>query len=150
MGRGKLIAALIVLASPFILANVGLADQDPNDPYGPDSVLFRSRELLVPCPPEAGQAVIPLYFRNDTQIIGLQVPLSWSGPVNLDSASFFGSRINYVANKNVVIDNPNHKVLVTASVGMQQPVPRLRGHAAARAGRPGHAGQVLLLHQRYR
>lgn len=127
MGRGKLIAALIVLASPFILANAGLADQDPNDPYGPDSVLFRSRELLVPCPPEAGQAVIPLYFRNDTQIIGLQVPLTWTGPVNLDSASFFGSRINYVANKNVVIDNPNRKVLVTASVGMQQPVPEGRG-----------------------
>ncbi len=127
MGRGRLIAALVVLAFPFILSNLSFADQDPNDPYGPDSVLFRSRELLVPCPPEMGQAVIPLYFRNDTQILALQVPLTWTGPVNLDSASFFGSRISYVANKNVTIDNPNQKVLVTASVGVQQPIAEGRG-----------------------
>ncbi|NIN01608.1 MAG: hypothetical protein GTO24_26980 [candidate division Zixibacteria bacterium] len=127
MGRGRLIAAFIVLTFPFTLSNLSFADQDPNDPYGPDSVLFRSRELLVPCPPEIGQAVIPLYFRNDNQIIALQVPLTWTGPVNLDSASFFGSRISYVANKNVTIDNPNQKVLVTASVGAQQPIAEGRG-----------------------
>jgi hypothetical protein len=74
-----------------------------------------------------GQAVIPVYFKNDTPVIGLQVPLTWIGPVSLDSVSFFGSRINYVVNKNVTIDNPNNKVLVTASVGMQQPIPEGRG-----------------------
>ncbi len=127
MKQGILILVLAVLVSPILLTGLSFADQDPNDPYGPDSVLFRSRELLVPCPPEAGQAVIPLYFRNDTYIIGLQVPLTWTGPVDLDSASFFGSRLNYVWDKDVTIDNMNKKVLVTAQVGIQQPIPDGRG-----------------------
>lgn len=127
MKKGILILVLTVLVSPVILSGLSFADQDPNDPYGPDSVLFRSRELLVPCPPEVGQAVIPLYFRNDTYIIGLQVPLTWIGPADLDSVSFFGSRINYLVDKQVTIDNPNKKVLVTAQVGIQQPIPDGRG-----------------------
>ena len=127
MKKGILVLVLPVLISPVFLTGLSFADQDPNDPYGPDSVLFRSRELLVPCPPEAGRAVIPLYFRNDTYVIGLQVPLTWTGPADLDSASFFGSRINYVVDKQVTIDNPNKKVLVTASVGLQQPIPDGRG-----------------------
>jgi hypothetical protein len=127
MRKAILVLALAVFISPIMLSSLSYADQDPNDPYGPDSVLFRSKDLLVPCPPEMGQAVIPVYFRNDTPVIGLQVPLTWMGPAYLDSVSFFGSRINYVANKNVIIDNPNNKVLVTASVGMQQPVPEGRG-----------------------
>ena len=127
MKRGILILVLAILVSLILLAGQSFADQDPNDPYGPDSVFFRSRALLVPCPPEAGQAVIPLYFRNDTYIIGVQVPLTWTGPADLDSASFFGSRISYLYNKHVTIDNPNKKVLVTAQVGQQQPIPDGRG-----------------------
>jgi hypothetical protein len=127
MKKAGLILVVTVLIFTSFLIDLSFADQDPNDPYGPDSVLFRSRELLVPCPPEMGQAVIPLYFRNDASIISLQVPLSWTGPASLDSTSFFGSRINYVVNKNVIIDNPNKKVLVTASVGVQQPIPEGRG-----------------------
>ncbi|MCK4224813.1 MAG: hypothetical protein KAX39_06510, partial [candidate division Zixibacteria bacterium] len=99
MKKVILILVLSVLVCPIFLTGLSFADQDPNDPYGPDSVLFRSRELLVPCPPEVGLVVIPLYFRNDTYIIGLQVPLTWSGPAELDSVSFFGSRINYVFDK---------------------------------------------------
>ena len=127
MKKVILILVLSVLVCPIFLTGLSFADQDPNDPYGPDSVLFRSRELLVPCPPEVGLVVIPLYFRNDTYIIGLQVPLTWSGPAELDSVSFFGSRINYVFDKQITIDNPNKKVLVTASVGEQQPIPDGRG-----------------------
>ncbi|KPL00905.1 MAG: hypothetical protein AMJ91_02530, partial [candidate division Zixibacteria bacterium SM23_73_3] len=123
MKRAVFILALVVSISPFLLTGLSFADQDPNDPYGPDSVFFRSRELLVPCPPEIGQAVIPLYFRNDTYVIGLQVPLTWTGPAELDSASFFGSRISYLWDKDVIIDNMNKKVLVTAQVGIQQPIP---------------------------
>jgi hypothetical protein len=118
---------IMLLACPVFLTSLGFAGQDPNDPVGPDSVLFRSRQLLVPCPPEGGQVILPVYFRNDTYIIGLQVPLSWAGPAVLDSASFFGSRISYVVNKQVSIDNLNQKVLVTAQVGVQQPIPDGRG-----------------------
>lgn len=117
----------MILAGSIFFSNVGLSAQDPNDPYGPDSVLFISRQLLVPCPPQAGQAVLPLYFRNDTPIIGLQIPLSWTGPAVLDSASFYGSRMNYVVNKQVSIDNLNKKVLVTSQVGVQQSIPDGRG-----------------------
>lgn len=127
MKRGILILMMAVCIASGFLVNSCLADQDPNDPYGPDSVLFRSRDLLVPCPPEGGQAVVPLYFRNDTPFIGLQAPLTWTGPAQLDSASFFGSRINYLYDKQVTIDNPNRKVLVTASVGSQQPIAEGRG-----------------------
>ncbi|MGB8657664.1 MAG: dockerin type I repeat-containing protein, partial [Candidatus Zixiibacteriota bacterium] len=103
------------------------ATQDPNDLYGPDSVLFKSKQLLVPCPPQTGQAVVPVYFRNDTYIIGVQVPLTWTGPAVLDSVSFLGSRISYLFNKQVTIDNPNRKVLVTAHVNQEQPVSDGRG-----------------------
>jgi hypothetical protein len=127
MRKGILIMILVVLVGPIFLTGLGFAGQDPNDPVGPDSVLFKSRQLLVPCPPEVGQVVLPVYFRNDTYVIGLQVPLSWTGPAVLDSASFFGSRINYVADKQVNIDNLNKKVLVTAQVGFQQPIPDGRG-----------------------
>jgi hypothetical protein len=122
-----LILTAMILMSVFLFSDLSMASQDPNDPYSPDSVLFRSKQLLVPCPPEGGEAVLPLYFRNDTPIIGLQVPLSWTGSAVLDSASFFGSRISYLVNKQVTIDNPNKKVLVTAQVGSQQSVPDGRG-----------------------
>ena len=91
MKRGILILVVAICMSSVFLTSASFADQDPNDPYGPDSVLFRSRDLLVPCPPEGGEAVIPLYFRNDTPFIGLQVPLTWTGPAELDSASFSGA-----------------------------------------------------------
>jgi hypothetical protein len=127
MKRGILVLVAAICMSSVFLTSPSFADQDPNDPYGPDSVLFRSRDLLVPCPPEGGEAVIPLYFRNDTPFIGLQVPLTWTGPAELDSASFFGSRINYLYDKQVTIDNPSRKVLVTASIGAQQPIAEGRG-----------------------
>lgn len=130
MNKIVLISILMMLTCPFLLSGFCYADQDPNDPYGPDSVFFRPQQLLVPCPPQAGQAVIPVYFRNDTYIIGVQVPLTWTGPAVLDSVSFFGSRINYVFNKQVTIDNPNQKVLVKAQVGIQQPIPDGRGMLA--------------------
>ena len=127
MRKGVFVLVLTILISPAVLPGLCFADQDPNDPYGPDSVLFRSRDFLVPCPPEPGQVVIPLYFRNDTPVIGLQVPLAWTGPADMDSVNFFGSRIAYVVDKQVTIDNMNQKVLVTASVGVQQPIPDGRG-----------------------
>jgi hypothetical protein len=127
MKKYILVLMLTILTFFIVLSSLSYATQDPNDPYGPDSVLFRSKDLLVPCPPEAGQLVIPLYFRNDTPFIGLQVPLSWTGPVVMDSASFFGSRIAYLVNKNITIDNPNHKVLITAASGLQQSIPEGRG-----------------------
>ena len=117
----------VILFGAIFFCDIGLAAQDPNDPYGPDSVLFRSKQLLVPCPPQGGQAILPIYFRNDAPIIGLQVPLTWTGPAVLDSFAFFGSRINYVVNKQVNIDNLNKKVLVTAQVGLQQSIPDGRG-----------------------
>ena len=128
--RKGVFALGLALFVALVLSNPCLADQDPNDPYGPDSVLFRSRDLLVPCPPEAGQTVVPLYFRNDTPFIGLRVPLTWSGPVELDSVSFLGSRISYLYNKQANIDQANHRVLVSASCGNQQPIPEGRGMLA--------------------
>ncbi len=116
-----------ILIGAIFFSDIGLAAQDPNDPYGPDSVLFRSKQILVPCPPEGGQAILPLYFRNDAPVIGMQIPLSWTGPAVMDSFTFYGSRITYVVNKHVSIDNMNKKVLVTAQVGFQQSIPDGRG-----------------------
>jgi hypothetical protein len=130
MRKGVFALVLTILISPVVLSGLCFADQDPNDPYGPDSVLFRSRDFLVPCPAEPGQVVIPLYFRNDTTFIGLQVPLAWTGPADMDSVSFFGSRIAYLFDRTVTIDNGNKKVLLTASVGSQQPIADGRGMLA--------------------
>lgn len=117
----------VVMILVVSLFGSSFAQQDPNDPMGPDSVFFRSRGFLVPEPPGIGKVTIPVYFRNDNYIIALQVPLTWTGPATIDSASFFGSRIKYVVNKNVTIDNNNKKVLVTADVGAQQSIPDGRG-----------------------
>ena len=119
-----LLGIMILLVSLF---NSTFADQDPNDPAGPDSVFFNSRGFLVPEPPGVGKVAIPVYFRNDAYVIALQVPLTWTGPATIDSTSFFGSRISYVGDKNVSIDNPNKKFLVTADVGLQPPIPEGRG-----------------------
>jgi hypothetical protein len=116
-----------VIISLISLFGSSFAGQDPNDPYGPDSVFLRSAGFLVPDPPGVGKVAIPVYFRNDAYIIALQVPLTWTGPATIDSASFFGSRINYLFNKNVTIDNSNKKVLVTAEVGLQQSISDGRG-----------------------
>jgi hypothetical protein len=113
---------VIIMISVVSSFGSSFAQQDPNDPYGPDSVFFRSGGFLVPEPPGVGKIAIPLYFRNDNYIIALQVPLTWTGPATIDSASFFGSRINYVIDKDVIIDNPNKKVLITADVGAQPPI----------------------------
>jgi len=117
---GMVISLVFLFGSSF-------AGQDPNDPIGPDSVFLRSTGFLVPEPPGVGKVAIPVYFRNDNFIIALQVPLAWTGPATIDSFSFFGSRISYVYNKNVTIDNSNKKVLVTADVGMQQSIPDGKG-----------------------
>jgi hypothetical protein len=127
MKRSFLVLLLGVILSLGSLFSLSFAQQDPNDLYGPDSVFFRSRGFLVPEPPGVGKVAIPVYFTNDDYVIALQVPLTWTGAATIDSASFFGSRIKYVVNKNVTIDNPNKKVLVTADVGIQPSIPDGRG-----------------------
>jgi len=127
MKKFFLILLLGIMLSLGSLFSLSFAQQDPNDLYGPDSVFFKSRGFLVPEPPGVGKVAIPAYFRNDDYVIALQVPLTWIGPATIDSASFFGSRINYVVNKSVTIDNPNKKVLVTADVGIQPSIPDGRG-----------------------
>ncbi|MGB8657871.1 MAG: hypothetical protein WCE90_08830, partial [Candidatus Zixiibacteriota bacterium] len=66
MRKAMWISILTILTSAFFYSGFASATQDPNDLYGPDSVLFKSKQLLVPCPPQTGQAVVPVYFRNDT------------------------------------------------------------------------------------
>jgi hypothetical protein len=118
---------LAAIISWVFLFGSSFAQQDPNDLYGPDSVFFRSRGFLVPEPPQVGKVAVPVYLRNDDFVIALQVPLTWTGPATIDSASFFGSRINYVITKNADIDNANKKVLVTADVKTQPSIPDGRG-----------------------
>lgn len=127
MKKYSLVLLLGIIISLVFVSGSSFAGQDPNDPIGPDSVFLRSTGFLVPEPPGIGKVAIPVYFRNDNLIIALQVPLSWTGPATIDSFSFFGSRINYVVNKNVTIDNSNKKVLVTADVGAQQSIPDGKG-----------------------
>jgi hypothetical protein len=127
MKKSLLFLFLGIVISQFSLIGSSFAGQDPNDPVGPDSVFLRSTGFLVPEPPGVGKIAIPVYFRNDSSFIALQVPLTWTGPATIDSFSFFGSRIDYLFNKNVTIDSTNKKVLVTANVGAQQSIPEGRG-----------------------
>jgi hypothetical protein len=127
MKKSLLVLFLGIVISQFFAVGSSFAGQDPNDPVGPDSVFLRSTDFLVPEPPGVGKIAIPIYFRNDSSFIALQVPLTWTGPATIDSFSFFGSRISYVFNKNVTIDNLNKKVLVTADVEAQQSIPEGRG-----------------------
>ncbi len=106
----SILAVLLALAITSVLAQ---------DPGAPDTLRIDSIQV------NAGtQAVLPITFFNDETLGGIQMPFGWtSDDITVDSVSFVGARVNYVATKIVNIDNPNQKVLTVIIVIVEPDIP---------------------------
>ena len=117
----KFFLSLICL---LVLTFSSFAQQDPDDPYGPDSLFFTGFGSCVFDSTFIGKAKVSIDFVNDEVLSGVTVVLRWTGPVELDSISFVGSRVEAITNKIVEIDSVNRKihiVVATFEQGYTQP-----------------------------
>jgi hypothetical protein len=80
---------------------------------------------LANVPAVRGQTVeFPVYFVNSCPLQSLEVMFNFNPTfLHLSGVSYAGSRIEYVASKNAVIDNETGTVKLTADVGAQSQVP---------------------------
>lgn len=115
---GKRIVTLVAL-----LVALGISSIYAQDPGIPDSLIFDSIKVV-----QGSKAVMNVYFYNDEELQGMSIPMHYSSPdVSIDSVSFVGSRVNYLANKPVNIDNANQQWLVGVIVFMESYIPAGRG-----------------------
>jgi len=83
------------------------------DPGTPDTVWVSSVDL------QPGQTHFDLevHLYNDEELGGISVPLTWDSPdISCVSASFAGSRIDYINTKGCTIDNTNRHIVMYAVV----------------------------------
>jgi len=80
----------------------------PSGPETTDSVWVST----VPGVP-GNDVVVPVYFRNFEVLQAVNLPLTWSSSdIHLNSVTFDGTRVSYVDNKPVVIDNATRRVQI--------------------------------------
>lgn len=65
-------------------------------------------------PPYQGTAVLPVIVFNDEAVWGLDIPLTWEGPLYCDSGRFVGERTQYFGPSNVVPENESNLVYAYA------------------------------------
>lgn len=83
------------------------------DPGTPDTVRVTSIDLL----PGQTEFDIEVHLYNDEELAGISIPLTWDSPdISCVSASFAGTRINYIATKECIIDNANQQLTLYAIV----------------------------------
>jgi len=94
----------LVLAVLVCLAGTAFGQADPGE---------RDTVTVANVVTDEGQkVVVDVTFYNDEELGALTIPLSWSSPdITLDSVSYVGSRVSYVNNKPITIDNENQTVI---------------------------------------
>ncbi len=136
MSKRSFNQVLSLIVFLFVVHSIGFAQQDPEDPGLPDSVLFEGVDYYVSGPPYEGELTVPLVFFNDEDLTEITVPLVWSGPVSFDSVSFAGSRVEKISRtptqgmiyyKTSDVSNDSGKILLGVVVYMKDPVPARRG-----------------------
>lgn len=106
----------------WILLLIGLVfAQDPNDPGIKDSVFFSGIQPYVCGQPYLGHIKVDVQFYNDEDLVGIEVPLSWSGPIVFDSGTYQNTRVNSLSTKILVVDTINSTILI--QVGAIPPGP---------------------------
>jgi hypothetical protein len=86
------------------------------DPGAPDTVWFENADYYLDGPPYSGKLKVTLSFFNDEELMGISVPLVWTGPVQLDSGSFSESRAPESQYRNIDIDSVNQKALIAVII----------------------------------
>jgi len=76
------------------------------------------------------KAVMDVYMYNDEELAALTMPIKWSSSaVTLDSVSWVGSRLSYIATKPVTINNTNRTVNIGVVVLFETYIPAGQGLA---------------------
>lgn len=127
----KKLILLLTIATLIFSTGQSYAQQDPNDPGAPDSVWFCPETLWVPISQGEISGSIFIEFVNDDTVGAISIPLTWSGPVILDSVSFEGTRVDTFDFNTVNIDPVGKKVLVCSIPVEEQPIPPDRGKLGA-------------------
>jgi hypothetical protein len=107
--------ALIVL---FVFHSTGFPQNEPLNPNMLDSVFFGEIDYFIDWSSLSGKLKVPVIFVNDPHINGIVVPLLWDGPVNLDSVSFVGSRVEQFTSSTMYyeVDYENHKLQIVVMI----------------------------------
>lgn len=89
----------------------------------PDTLFIGSVQV------NAGQkAIVNVNFYNDEPLAALTIPFVWDSPdVTLDSVSFVGGRIDYLASKPVTIYNATQSVVFGCIVFLEEFIPAGQG-----------------------
>jgi|WetSurMetagenome_2_1015567.scaffolds.fasta_scaffold32600_2 hypothetical protein len=96
------------------------------DPGHPDTMYIGSVSTTA-----GHKAVVSVNIYNDEELAALTVPLHWDSPaITLDSVSFAGSRIAYIASKPVSIYNGTQGVVFGCIVFVEANIPSGNGLAA--------------------
>ncbi|MCX6826838.1 MAG: hypothetical protein NTV06_06205, partial [candidate division Zixibacteria bacterium] len=97
-----IVALLMVLGLPVLHAQ---------DHGNPDTLYIDSVKVY-----QGNKVAVNVNFYNDEPLAALEIPLHYSSPdITLDSISFAGSRVAYVANK-LVAKNPATQQFVVAVI----------------------------------
>jgi len=113
--------------SPDCIPDFDLAITEALIPGGTDSV-WVSRGVPGPT---GSNIVVPVYFKNETDLAGINLPLTWnSDGMELTEVTFEGTRVEGVDNKPVVIDNASRRVQISVVPTFTGPIPAGRGALA--------------------
>jgi hypothetical protein len=81
----------------------------------------------VPAVP-GDEIMVPMYFKNDRALFGINVPLTWnSDAIILDSITFEGTRVSYVDEKLTAIDNDTRQARIFIAPIFTPTIPSGRG-----------------------
>jgi hypothetical protein len=98
---------------------IGVLNIQAQDPGIPDTVRIDSVQVN-----QGNKAVLNINFYNDEELAAVEVPIIYSSDdISIDSISFVGSRISYLANKIVTIDNANRQAVIAAIVMVEAYIP---------------------------
>ncbi len=115
MNKVKVALLFILLLFILIFPCDTFAQQDPLDPYGPDSVLFEQRCSYIDSSSCSGTVVISVILENDEPsedpVAAFAFPFYWTGPAFLDSVSYVGTKAQKLHIKDAIIDSVNNTVI---------------------------------------
>ncbi|MBN2226400.1 MAG: T9SS type A sorting domain-containing protein [candidate division Zixibacteria bacterium] len=113
--------------SPDCIPDFDLAITESLVPGGTDSV-WVSRGVPGPT---GSNIIVPVYFKNETELAGINLPLTWnSDGMELTEVTFDGTRVEDVDNKPVVIDNASRRVQISVVPTFTGPIDAGRGPLA--------------------
>ncbi|OGC78473.1 MAG: hypothetical protein A2145_04595 [candidate division Zixibacteria bacterium RBG_16_40_9] len=83
-------------------------------PGGRDTLFFCGVKSYVYGPPYTGHIRVDFGFYHDENLVGIEVPLVWIGPVEFYWGTFSNTRVESLTIKTLIFDEVNQRILVQA------------------------------------